>query len=75
MVPNSISGIVSSVDWPENITDHFGKMSGQSDTGTSLLLDLYGFIRIQFQINHFLFLEKYTNFIHRQGAANCKAHG
>ena len=39
-------------------------MSGQSDTGTNLLPDLYGFIRIQLQINHFLFSEKYTNFIY-----------
>ena len=51
MVPNSISGIVSSVDWPENITDQFGKMSSQSDTGTNLLPDPHGFIRIRFQIN------------------------
>ena len=31
-------------------------MSGQSDTGTSLLSDLYGFIRIWFQINCFVFV-------------------
>ena len=37
-------------------------MSDQSDTGTNLLPDLYGFVRIQFQINHFLFSEKYANF-------------
>ena len=36
-------------------------MSGQSHTGTNLLPYLYGFIIIQFQINHFLFSEKYTN--------------
>ena len=30
-------------------------MSGQSDTGTSLLSDLYGFVRIWFQINCFVF--------------------
>ena len=35
-------------------------MSGQSDTGTNLLPDLYGFVRIRFQINH-SFSEKYTN--------------
>ena len=35
-------------------------MSGQSDTGTNLLPDLYGFVRIRFQINPF-FSEKYTN--------------
>ena len=50
-------------------------MSGQSDTGTNLLPDLYGFVRIRFQINRFLFLEKYANFIHRQGATDYKAHG
>ena len=66
---------MSSIDWLENITDQFGKMSGQSDTGTNLLSDLYGFIRIWFQINHFLFSEKHVNFIHRQGAADYKAHG
>ena len=39
-------------------------MSGQSDTGTNLLPDLYGFVRIWFQINRFLFLEKYAkNFL------------
>ena len=43
--------------------------------GTSLLPDLYGFVRIWFQINHFLFSEKYANFIHRQGATDYKAHG
>ena len=75
MVPNSISGIVSSVDGPENITDQFGKMSGQSDTGTNLLPDLYGFEGIWFQINHFLFSEKYVNFIYKQGATDYKAHG
>ena len=32
-------------------------MSGQSDTGTNLLPDLYGFVRIRFQINRFLFFE------------------
>ena len=53
-----ISGIVSSVDWPENITDQFGKMSGQSHTGTNLIPDPYGFVRIRFQINRFLFFRK-----------------
>ena len=38
-------------------------MSGQSVTGTSLLPDLYGFVRIQYQINRFLFLERYANFL------------
>ena len=33
-------------------------MSGQSDMGTSLLPDLYRFVRIQFQINCFLFFRK-----------------
>ena len=76
VVPNSISGIVSSIDWPENITDQFGKMSGQSDTGTNLLPDLYGFIRIWFQIILFSFSEKDTIFfIHRQGATDYKVHG
>ena len=75
MVPNSVSGIVSSVDLPENITDQFGKMSGQSDTGTNLLSDPYGFVRIRFQINRFLLSEKYANLIHRQGATDYKAHG
>ena len=75
MVPTSISGIVSSVDRPENVTDQFGKMSGQSHMGTVLLPDLYGFVRIQFQINRFLLSEKYANFIYRQGATDYKAHG
>ena len=70
MVPNSISGIVSSVDLPENVTDQFSKMSGQSDMGTILLPDLFGFIRIQFQINRFLFSEDYAIFIHGQGTTN-----
>ena len=42
-------------------------MSGQSNTGINLLPDLYGFVRIRFQINRFLFSEKYAHFIHRQG--------
>ena len=46
MVPNAISGIMSSVDLLENVTDQFSKMSGQSDMGTILLPDLYGFVRI-----------------------------
>ena len=52
-------------------------MSGQSDSdiGTNLLPDLYGFIRIRFQINYFLLSEKNENFIHRQGATDYKAHG
>ena len=33
-------------------------MSGQSDTGTNLLPDLYGFTRIRFQINLLLFFRK-----------------
>ena len=48
-------------------------MSGQSDTGTNLLPDPYGFIRIRFQINRFVvvcFSKKYVNFIHRQGATD-----
>ena len=49
-------------------------MSGQSDMGTNLLPDPYGFVRIRFQINC-LFLEKYVHFIHRQGATDYKAHG
>ena len=60
MVPNAISGIVSSVDLLENVTDQFSKMSGQSDMGTILLPDLYGFVRIRFQINHFLLSEEYA---------------
>ena len=77
VVRNSISGIVSSIDCLENITEQFGKMSGQSHTGTSLLPDLplYGFVWIQFQINHFCFSEKYADFIHRQSATDYKAHG
>ena len=77
MLGGSKSGIVSSIDWPENITDQFGKMSGQSDsdTGTNLLPDLYGFVRIRFQINYFLLSEKNENFIHRKGATDYKAHG
>ena len=33
-------------------------MFGQSDTGTNLLPDLYGFVRIRFEINRFLFFRK-----------------
>ena len=33
-------------------------MSGQSDTGTNLLSDPYGFVRIRFQINRFIFFRK-----------------
>ena len=58
VVPNSISGIVSSIDCLENITEQFGKMSGQSHTGTSLLPDLYRLVSIRFQINRFLFFRK-----------------
>ena len=61
-------------------------MSGQSDTGTNLLPDPYGFVRIRFQISRFLlsffFLfffggggEEYANFMHRQGATDYKARG
>ena len=52
-------------------------MSGQSDsdTGTNLLPDLYGLVRIWFQINRFLLSEKYETFIHRQGATDYKTHG
>ena len=50
-------------------------MSGQSDTETNLLPDLYnGFVRIQFQIICFLFSEKYANFIHIHGTTDYKAH-
>ena len=38
-------------------------MSGQSHTGTNLLPDLYGFVRIELIV--FFFSEKYVNFIHR----------
>ena len=31
-------------------------MAGQSDTGTNLLPDPYGFVRIRFQINRFCFV-------------------
>ena len=53
-------------------------ISGQSDKETNLLPDLYGFVWILFQINHFRFSEKYANFIHRQGATDYnlyKVHG
>ena len=50
-------------------------VSGQSDTEADLLPDLYGFISIQFQINHSCFLERYADFIHRQGTTDNKAHG
>ena len=55
-------------------------ISGQSDKETDLLPDLYGFVWILFQMNHFHFSEKYANFIHRQGTTdynlyNYKAHG
>ena len=50
-------------------------ISGQSDTETDLLPDLYWFVWIRFQINHFSFSEKYAKFIHRQGATDYKAHG
>ena len=45
-------------------------MSGQSDTRTILLPHVYGFARIWFQINHFLFSETYANFIHKLGATD-----
>ena len=53
----------------------FGKMSGESHTGTNLLPDLYVFVRIRFQISRFLFSEKYANFIHKQGATDYNARG
>ena len=40
-------------------------ISGHSDTEADLP-DLYGFVWIRFQINHFRFSEKYADFIHRQ---------
>ena len=49
-------------------------ISGQSDTEANLLPDLYRFVWIQFQINHFRFFVN-TTFIHRQGATDYKAHG
>ena len=63
--------VMSSVDWPEIITDQFGNydvISGQSNTETNS--SRYGFIRIWFQISHYRSLKKYMNFIHLQGAAN-----
>ena len=58
--PLSIGQKISliSLDWPENITDQFGKMSGQSDTGTNLP-DPYGFVRIWFQINCVFFSSEF----------------
>ena len=41
-----------------------------SDTWTNLIPDLYGFVRIRFQIICFLFSEKYANFIYRQGVTD-----
>jgi len=66
---------MSSINWLENIADQFGKMSGQSDMGTNLLPDLYGFIRIWFQISRFLSSKKNKKFIHRQGTTDYKARG
>ena len=63
--------VMSSVDWPEIINDQFGNydaIPGQSNTETNF--SRYGFIRIWFQISRYRSLEKYMNFIHRQGAAN-----
>ena len=50
-------------------------ISGQSDTEANLLPDLYGFVWIRFQINHFRFFGN-TTFIHREGATdyNCIRH-
>ena len=48
-------------------------ISGQPDKEADLL-DLYGFVWIWFQINHFSFSEKYADFIHSEGATNYKAH-
>ena len=48
-------------------------ISGKPDKEADLL-DLYGFIWIRFQINHFRFSEKYADFIHSQGATDYKAH-
>ena len=57
------------------LTGKYYAISGQSDTEADLLPDLYGFVWIRFQINHFHFSEKYADFIHRQGATNYKVHG
>ena len=40
------------IDWKISLIQ-FGKMFGQSHMGTNLLPDLYGLVRIRFQINHF----------------------
>ena len=50
-------------------------ISGQSDTETNPLPDLYVFVWIRFQINYFCFSEKYANVIHRQGTTNYKVCG
>ena len=50
-------------------------ISGHSDMETDLLPDLYGFVWIQCEINHFCFSEKYAHLIHRQGATDYKVHG
>ena len=54
-------------------------MSGQSDKGINLLPDLYGFytgsLEFGFKLFLVVFLEKYANFIHRQGATDYKVYG
>ena len=56
-----MSGIVSSVDELEILLISLAKyvISGQPDKEANLL-DLYGFVWIRFQINHFYFSEKYA---------------
>ena len=71
-----MSGILSSVDEPEILLISLAKyaISGQPDKQANLL-DLYGFVWIRFQINHFHFSEKHADFIHSQGATDNNVHG
>ena len=75
VIPNSSLGSCPlSTNW-KNITDQFGKICNFWYRNRSIP-DLYRFIWIWFQSNHFRFKEKYANFIHRQGTTdyNCIRH-
>ena len=74
VVPNCMSGIMSSVNQPVIITEQFGKICDFWPVwyGDRIAYSRYGLTRIQFQIliNHSS--EKYVNIIHRQSTTDCK---
>ena len=69
MVPNSIAGIVFSVDWPEK--NHWSVRQNVWPVWYANQSS-FRFVKIRFQIIRFLFSEKYANFIHKQGATEYK---